>query len=398
MSKKILIVEEALLDQKAHWYSYIYTISEAAAKKGWEVDVACNINADSNVKESYSSFPLFDYSVYLDNERDKLPGEKYYSFILHSLRSIRVVWPFLKKRPVYDEIFVPTVLVQHLLAWLIIMLFHPKKPKRLTLFFVTNPGVWKKETQKSGIPISSYLVKYLITLFKNLVKKNSVKLAVETRLAKEEFESLTNIRFHLFPHPVQFDNYPFKVQHSNELLFSCFGFARHEKGSDLLKTAIEKFLTERSLHIAKFIIQWTDSFKMPDGSVCSPGNLLTGNSRVSLITTPLNNDEYQSLLKSSDCMVLPYRNSSYYARVSRVAIEAACYGIPMIYTKGGWLEEMVTEYGAGIGIKDESVEQIFEAINNMALNIIEYKESAAKKLLHARQYFSPVNFIEQLVE
>src|SRR5690554_4707528 len=114
---RVLIVEEALRDLKAHWFEYIQTIVGAANKLGWQVDVACNLNADKEVVTKLSAFPVFKYSRYLDNKKSKWPGEKYYAFILHSLRTIKVLWPFLRAHKKYDHIFAPTVLVHHLLAW-----------------------------------------------------------------------------------------------------------------------------------------------------------------------------------------------------------------------------------------------------------------------------------------
>jgi hypothetical protein len=66
-----------------------------------------------------------------------------------------------------------------------------------------------------------------------------------------------------------------------------------------------------------------------------------------LISQAFNENEYLELLKDTDCMLLSYCNSSYRSRLSRIAIEAASMGVPMVYTKGGWLEEIVTEHCAG---------------------------------------------------
>lgn len=402
MDNRLLIVEEALRDQKAHWYSYISTIVDAAKEEGWSVEVACNIKSEPLISEKLSSFQCFKYSVYLDSHKKKLPGERYYSFILHSFRTLRVLWPLLKKQDKYEQIFVPTVLVQHLLAWLVVMVFHSKRPNRLTLFFVTNPGIWNREIKKSCIPKSALLIKYLIKCFALLVKKSAVTLAVETQGAKEEFESLAHLPFQLLPHPVSIpgDDYDIqndgKNQTNQRTIFACFGFARHEKGSDLLKDAIEKILTGKKSVNACFIVQWTDPFKMPDGSLCTPGELLSNHRNVTIINTALNEDQYLEMLKKISCMILPYRNSSYHARVSRVAIEAACYAIPMIYTKAGWLEELVSGYGAGISIEDESIDELINAIVQMNTNIDVYRMQAEVKSIAARKYFSPESFVQKL--
>lgn len=436
MTKTLLIVEEALRDLKAHWFEYIKTIAQAAETQNWSVDVACHQAADPDIQTAFSTFPIFHYARYLDNNTQKLPGERYYGFILHSFRCLTVLWSLLAKQKRYDHIFVPTVLVHHLLAWWIIAQFHPHKPHHLTLFFVTNPGSWNQQTKTSFLPKSSQLLALLLRGFRKLVQQGRVTLGVETKGAKREFESLTGLPFKLLPHPVpqpnaileetitestkphticltnkvshQIFNLESSPQENQSALatlnstsihptrFACYGFARYEKGSDLLKAALEHLLKDQPDLNAQFRIQWTDPFGMPDGSLCEPSLFLTNHPQVSIINRPLLTDDYQALLHTTDCMILPYRNSSYYARVSRVAIEAACLGIPMIYTKGGWLEETVMEFGAGIGIEDENVDELFEAIKTMLSEYAIYHKSALMKRERARQYFSGESFCRLL--
>jgi hypothetical protein len=55
MAKKLLIVEEALRDLKAHWFEYIKTIDSCAKNLGWDVDVASNRHADPQILKAFSS-------------------------------------------------------------------------------------------------------------------------------------------------------------------------------------------------------------------------------------------------------------------------------------------------------------------------------------------------------
>lgn len=393
MNKRILIVEESLRDLKAHWFSYIKTISDGFTEKSYNVDVATNVNVAHEIRQTLNVHSIFDYSIYLDNGIKRYPGERYYSFILHSARTLKALWPFFKRQSVYDFVFVPTVLVQHLLAWWLIMSFHPRRPKEVMLFFVTNPGVWDNKSMNSFFPKRAYLQKILLKLFRKLVLAGRVRLGVETKKAQQEFELLTGLNFELLPHPVKLER---SREKSYGSYYACFGFARHEKGTDLLKAAIEKLLIDDIHFQNKFLIQWTDTFRMPDGTDCGPGELLISSDKVIVINSALNEVEYNKLLQDTSCMILPYRNSSYYARVSRVAIEAVCLGIPIIYTKNSWLEELVVEYGTGIGIDDENVEQLVNALFEMVEKFSFYKEHALNKAEKARTYFSPEFFTKLL--
>lgn len=406
MTKKLLIVEEALRDLKAHWFEYIQTIKEAVNERGWEVEVAVHKDAAAEITRTFNCFPIFRNARYLRQEKDKLPAERYYGFLLHSLRCLRVLWPFFKKHR-YDAVFVPTVLVHHLLAWYIIMRLHPDKPAHLTLFFVTPPGVWDDKRKMTDFPKSTIILKKLLQLFRQFIIAGKVTLAAETREARNQFEKVSGLPFTLMPHPVPFndtatDNTSAKIDmmasgRQQPVSFGCFGFARHEKGADLLKAAIEKILASNSDFPAHFTIQWTDPFTMPDGSICTPGCTLESHPQVTIVDRPLASNEYKALLLKTDCMILPYRNSSYHARVSRIAIEAACNSIPIIYTKGGWLEENAENFGAGVGIADESPDELISAIQTVCYDFKKFSNQAKDSVQKARAYYDPGHFSRLLL-
>ncbi len=70
------------------------------------------------------------------------------------------------------------------------------------------------------------------------------------------------------------------------------------------------------------------------------------------------------LVARSDLIVLPYRRSSYHNRVSRVAIEAALHGIPLVFMSGTWCDELVELTGAGVAIAAETPEAVAEALRS----------------------------------
>ena len=396
--KRLLIVEESLRDLKAHWFEYIKTITEEARRQGWLVEVACHQNAAPEIQQMFASFSVFRYARYLDNETNRLPGDRYYGFILHSWRSLKAIWPLLNQQPQYDLAFAPTVTIHHLLVWWAVMVFHPNKPQHLTLFFVTNPGVWNAESQTADLPKSTILLGGLLELFRKKVNQHRVTLAVETRGAQKEFEKLSQMPFVLMPHPVPNSAMDSASQPIIEPLnFACYGFARYEKGSDLFKSAIQTTLAKYPEFSAKFSVQWIDPFTLPNGTACHIDDL-QNHHKVTVIDKPMMPTSYQQLLDQTSCMILPYRNSSYHARVSRVAIESAYRGIPMIYTKGGWLQEVIEAFGSGIGIRDESVEDLVQAIIQMQANYSSFRQQAIEKRENAQQHFSDKSFCQQLLQ
>ena len=398
MNKQLLIVEESLRDLKAHWFEYIKTIADVSANNGWNTEVVCHIAVDKHIADTLNTLPVFKYARYLDNNSKSYPGEKYIGFIVHSIRVLKAMWPVLKKKK-YDHIFVPTVLIHHLLAWYVIAAFHPNRPKRITLFFVTNPGVWNKDNKVALLPQKTILLKSLLRFFAGMVRKGKVTMAVETDGAKREFEQLAGFAFVLLPHPVPFlpKQQSTTNSYSGPLVFSCLGFARHEKGSDILKQVLLSYASSGLTDKKRFLVQWLDAFRMPDQTFCSNQELKSLDF-VQLIDFSLKETEYANYLKQTDCMILPYRNSSYYARVSRIAIEAVSMGIPVIYTSGGWLQELMEKFGAGIGIEDESEQELINAIEKMQLNYSDYKQKALERITSVQEYFTPENFCKLLLQ
>ncbi|WP_053976070.1 glycosyltransferase [Mangrovimonas xylaniphaga] len=391
---KLLIVEESLRDRKAHWFEYIKHITAAASSLGWKTKVACHGDVEDVIKQDLDCLPIFKYARYLDSGNKKLPGEHYYGFILHSIRVFKAMKPIVKQNQ-FDYVFCPTVTVHHLLAWYVLLKLYPQNIQKLCLFFVTNPGVWDAHTQTVVYPKSSKIFGRILEKFGSYVEAGKVVLGVETLGAKTEFEHISGVNFALFPHPV-----PFALeqdqQKGNAIHLACYGFARYEKGSDILQEAITHLL-ETGVENVHFTIQWTDGFDSPDGTKCEVNSILKQSSQVTIIDKAMNSDEYQSWLKRTDGMLLPYRNSSYYARVSRVAIEATNMGIPCVYTKGGWLEDTISEYGSGVGIDDESVEALVKGIKEIIGNFKDYKTISLQNKTRSIAYFQPYNFCKQLL-
>ena len=95
-------------------------------------------------------------------------------------------------------------------------------------------------------------------------------------------------------------------------------------------------------------------------------------------------------------MVLPYRRLMYQSRSSAVAVEAACSGIPMIYTADSWLSDFVAEQGAGIAVADGDVAGLARAILAMAADYPTHKAKAVEHSAIARARNSPEAFARVL--
>ena len=148
----------------------------------------------------------------------------------------------------------------------------------------------------------------------------------------------------------------------------------------------------------KFVMQWPEDFDLPDGRRCPPDPDLLKDERVQFSKDLLTGESYWDFLQQADVIVLPYRSESYRARVSRVAIEAAMLGKPMVYTKGTWISEVVAMGGAGVAIAEETPQSLAEAIQ-MAIGDLDMLQSEAERgVARVREFYSVSSFHRLLGE
>jgi hypothetical protein len=233
-------------------------------------------------------------------------------------------------------------------------------------------------------------------------------------------------------------SYPQPATSTKPLLVVAPGLARYEKGSDFMQTAIRLLLQkaetlkseklkegcsapkdrrseigDRGLRessnlvpssattggrTVKFLMQWPEDFDLPDGRRCVPDPDLLKDERVKFSKDLLTGEAYWDFLRQADVIVLPYRSESYRARVSRVAIEAAILGKPMVYSKDTWISEVVAMGGAGVAIAEETPQSLAEAIQ-MAIGDLDMLQSEAEcGVARVRNFYSVSAFHHLLGE
>ena len=454
---RILIVEEALKTGSGHWPVYIGGIASELRKAGDEVDVLVHRDATDSVVDSVGGVRWLNKNCWSDKDCQGFVGGLRHSYIFASdLKS----W-ILANEP-YDFVCMLTIRLQHLVALTVLEMrsfqsrgFFEKtrKTRFLTLFvqgfgeYVEGPRAEKYRRIQGGrlgalkmllasrgryfgfhgssaypfrgAPLAAWSC---FRLLRRGVRKGSVILAAETLQMRGKLENFAKCPVELFPHPVVPGPSLNPVQESksafidsgfsesttspskNPIVIICPGFARYEKGSDLLLGAIEAIVEERlrkaglEPRVAKnlsteseplhFIVQWPEPFAMPDGKLIgsqadfasrtesfrsgkylsSSGEEVDAGITVEFLNHNLTAEEYRRLLQKADFVILPYRKSSYHNRVSRVAIEAAMEGVGLIYMAGTWSQEIVELIGTGVEIAEESVSAlkvaIFQAIGH----------------------------------
>ena len=396
MRKKLLIVEEALKSpDNGHWFEYIRAIVEGCREEAVDVTVAAHRDASPAVIEGLGARAVIPCSAW-DGAYAGGALKRYVGVFAHNIRLHRAVKDLLSTGDGYDCVLAPTILVHHLLAWLwIARRFGGGKFRRLTLLFLNAPGRYDANGSLY-FPRSTLLMKAILRQFAPLVRSGLVTLAAETRRTAEHLNKFCGLDFVTAAQAIALPaiNPPANATP----VFGSFGFARHEQGSDLLQSAVRAFLAQHPESNAKFLIRWTRDFAGADGAMIGRDPVLMKDARVEYLGSANSTDEYARQFARADALVLPYRLASYRDRGSRVAAEAAMLGVPMIYARGTWIEELVTRCGAGVGFRDEDVSDLVRAIGEMAANPDPHRAAARANAQKAREYFSPGRFVRRLFD
>ena len=183
-----------------------------------------------------------------------------------------------------------------------------------------------------------------------------------------------------------------------ERLFASFGAARWEKGSDVLQSSIGRYLAANPMTPIRFAIQWIDDFRDPSGQWVRKDRGLDDSGKVTFITSYFEGDDYANWLGATSAVLLPYRQSAYGLRGSRVLLEAMVAGLPCITTEDTAPADDLTERGSGLLVKDNDSASLCAAIGKIGQEMEHFLAGAAAKREAAARYYSVANFKNLLLE
>jgi glycosyltransferase involved in cell wall biosynthesis len=367
--KRLLICEEGLLDYKGHFYSWIKAIRTIHQQAGVEVLVASHAQVNEKIREEFNAFPVYTHNNWSGIYDHKQAWRRYLSVFIHNFRLWRQTRALLRKTGPVDCILLPAVRIHHLLAWR--RLCRQELGigfKRLVLFQVTSEAIYNESFTSFHFKKTAQLMKWALAGFKNEVAAGQVVLAGDSHITCKEYETLSGVPFRVFPSPGAGLQAASEIPSSKSSttadipVFVILGVSFFDKGIDLLQDAILKLLRENPDLNARFIIQWANPTIDYNGRPIPIEDELRNAQQVQLIERVLNEDEYRSFLQQADFVVLPYRRKIYFNRISGVAVEAACAGIPMIVTENTWLEWALKEFGAGVTIRDGDADDLADKI------------------------------------
>jgi glycosyltransferase involved in cell wall biosynthesis len=393
-----LIVEDALRDRKGHWFEYVRAFRNCLLQLGDSVTVLASKEAEAFIQTELQAKPVLPASIWHRMSDGTSTVKRYWRIPLHAFATWRSVRAALKADDEYDMIFVPTVSVHHLLGWARLIKGPLQNSRaRILLYFLSTPirlGV-------DGIPAwnkspTSRLMAKLFSSLRSEVDRGKVVIAVETMALQKALSQLAGVQVRYLPQPVELlvEN-PATPQ--SELLLACYGAARHEKGSDLLQSAIAYYLQARPQTRSRFAIQWIEDFYDENGKMVAKSPILSKDGRVEFITRYFRNGEYAQRLSNTSILLLPYRLSSYRLRGSRVLIEAMVNGIPVVATRGTTLAEQAEQFGAAVLCENENVDNLVAAIEIAERDYETLAVKARERRAAARAHFSVRQFRDALL-
>lgn len=362
--RRLLIAEEGLKTLDGHWFEYDRAVANANANAGVEVAVASHGEVNAEVQERLKAEPTFACSSWDGVYNSPSTWRRYLGIAQHNRLVFKSMMRVVREQGPFDCIFAPTVAIHHIYGWRAFALAEVGKGvERLVLLFRNSIGDYHdgKLTQSRG---KRMIWQEALRPLRPMIDSGQVVLATDSSRLAAEYRNLIGAKLKVFPQPQvtvrEARTSPFDP--SAPFTFGCLGPARLEKGVDLYQEATLAFLKARPDANVRFMLQWTAPIRLEDGSEMKPRPELLTDPRFVLIDRPMDSETYEAALANIDCMVLPYRRSSYHGRISGVAVETATAGIPAIYTEDTWTADLIGSSGAGIPVGDEDVVGLTQAL------------------------------------
>lgn len=362
--RRLLIAEEGLKTLDGHWFEYDRAVVDANTNVGVEVVVAAHSEVNAAVRDRLGAHPTFACSSWDGVYNSPSSWQRYIGIVLHNRLVLKSARRFVRERGPFDCVFAPTVAIHHIYGWRSFALSElGSSTGRLVLLFRNSIGDFC-EGQLTQHRAKSIIWRQALRPLRALTKQGRVVLATDSFRLAAEYRQLIGAELTVFPQPqiTVRSTRTAPLDPDRPFTFGCLGPARLEKGVDLFEEAALAFLKARPDANARFVLQWTAPIRLADGSELRPLPELLADPRFVLIDQPMDSETYEAALADIDCMVLPYRRSSYHGRISGVAVEAATAGVPAIYTDNTWTADLIGSAGAGIAVQDEDVTGLKRAL------------------------------------
>ena len=404
---RVLIVEEALKTLHGHWFQYISDIVHGGLAAGHEIEVAVHKNACPEILSTLPCQPILTESVF-DSSTALKRGGKFGRILHHNKTLFRDLAPLVLEKTIepYDVVIATTPRLDHLLAYHRLAMCLPKGSRmRFVLLMIESVGSYVRgdgavpRFSRKTLPLR---IAMRATSF--LPGGDRTIFATESEGLARQYEKFCGRRMPIVPHVTELpDLFRYRLVETKsdrsvqKLTFGTFGFTRYDKGLDILQSSLRLLLSQNGmLPAARFVIQWTGDYRLTDGTLIEKDNILYGLQNISYIPSFTSSQEYYQWIAKTDIMLLPYRRGFYRDKLSRVAIDAALAGIPIIYPVGTWLEDFVDHHSAGVGFEGGDPKSLSAAIEESITRHRDLKNLAVSRKEKTAACFSAKCFFDKI--
>ncbi len=396
--KSLLIFDDGLISKDGHWFGIDQAIVALHKEAGAATTVLCGSSfgfSEELAAAGATVMPRIHRSIWTGEMGNGSSLWREFRDAFSLARHFRDVLTRALRERTYDCVLHPSAMLPDLFAWAMV----PRKLRRRVgrVALLTRFGLGEySPTERPSFARKLTVWRWLIRWLRGEFASGRFILMTDSERLAEEYWEVTGARPAVVCSPKAMTAREAPSTATSSLTFGTVGAARIDKGIHLLQSAIEHLVSGGRLGQLRFTMQWNRSVRNDDGSLYPRSELLLAHPQVHFVENALSSDEYDKLFFGIDCMVLPYRRQMYHSPISGVAVEAACAGIPMIYTADTWLSDFVAEQGAGIAVADGDVEGLERAILAMAAEYPTYKAKAVERSAIARQRNSPAEFARVL--
>lgn len=398
--RSILIFDSGLRSLDGHWYEYDRAVAEIHLARGSRVTLVCHreFPGSAALEDAGAKVvPAIGQSIWTGYGLGAGRLGELRGLLSHARYLARVARRHLAERD-HDLVFVPNATIFDALAWAMLLRSGRagRAPRLVLLFRFSIPGV--DPTLAEPVARKFFVWRMIFRSLRDHVASGHVAFVTDSLRLVAQYAAVAGVELTVVPSPrtLPARKVAGPPSPARQLTFAMLGYARWARGIDLFEQAIVRLLQSGRADGMRFILQWHVAVVRPDGSVHERDPLLAASDQVVLIDRPLASDAYDRLFEEIDCMVLPYRRQDYHSQISGVAIEAACSGIPMIFTDDTWLSDYVADQAAGIAVPENDVAALADAIAELAANYPDHAEAARIRSERARACNTPDEFLRLL--
>lgn len=392
---KVLIVEEALEELHGHWFQYIRDMADGGRRAGHKVDVLTHKDAVPEVRAVFGDNNVLSRSVYNRPKKD-FGWRRLRSIWAHNRSLYADVRKWVETQDKhYDVTILPSMRVDHVLAahWL-------KKDDRdgrlgtLVAIFADTVGEYTAP-DTLVFPRGTLILKWAMRWCGCAPKRKRIVFATESRGLIEQYRKLCGLPLQYVPHVTVLPSSLLarSTAEGEKLALGTFGFTRYDKGPDVLHDALSMEPPENFSGL-RFLLQWTGDYLLPDGRLIEKQCHLCERFNLRYLDKFKTSEEYHHWLSKIDAILLPYRESFYKDKLSRVAIDAALVGLPIIFPRRTWLESFSQEYGSGVPFEPDDASSLRDAIFTLRHKFRELQAIAQERREKTSRDFSGEAFFK----